>query len=71
VDINTVIRRKLRSRMGMVLQDTWLFGGSIRNNINTARLMLPRGEILKAAKATHVNRLVHSLAEGSDTLLKC
>jgi ATP-binding cassette subfamily B protein len=62
-------RDELRSRMGMVLQDTWLFGGSIRDNIAYGRPDATEGEILESAKATYVDRFVRSLPEGYDTVL--
>ncbi|CAN7519264.1 ABC transporter ATP-binding protein [Arthrobacter sp. LjRoot78] len=70
VDITSVSRRELRSRMGMVLQDTWLFGGTIRDNIAYGRPSASEAEILEAAKATYVDRFVHSLPEGYDTVLE-
>ncbi|MDQ1060487.1 ATP-binding cassette subfamily B multidrug efflux pump [Arthrobacter globiformis] len=70
VDVTTVSRRELRSRMGMVLQDTWLFGGSIRDNIAYGRPSATEEEILEAARATYVDRFVHSLPEGYDTVLE-
>ncbi|QCB96374.1 ABC transporter ATP-binding protein [Arthrobacter sp. PAMC25564] len=69
VDITGMTRNELRSRMGMVLQDTWLFGGSIRDNIAYGRPSASEGEILEAAKATYVDRFVRSLPEGYDTVL--
>jgi ATP-binding cassette subfamily B multidrug efflux pump len=69
VDIARMTRRDLRSRMGMVLQDTWLFGGTIRDNIAYGRPGATEEEILDAAKATYVDRFVHSLPDGYDTVL--
>ncbi|BCW37681.1 multidrug ABC transporter ATP-binding protein [Arthrobacter sp. StoSoilA2] len=69
VDIATMSRQELRSRMGMVLQDTWLFGGTIRDNIAYGRPTASEPEILEAAQATYVDRFVRSLPEGYDTLL--
>src|SRR6478735_12618457 len=62
-------RHELRSRMGMVLQDTWLFGGTIRDNIAYGRPGASEAEILEAAKATYVDRFVKSLPQGYDTVL--
>jgi ATP-binding cassette subfamily B protein len=62
-------RRELRSNMGMVLQDTWLFGGSIRDNIAYGNLDATDEQIREAAKATYVDRFVHSLPDGYDTVL--
>ncbi|MGX5681297.1 ABC transporter ATP-binding protein [Schumannella luteola] len=69
VDIAAMTRDDLRSRMGMVLQDTWLFAGSIRDNIAYGRPDASEEDILEAARATYVDRFVHSLPEGYDTLL--
>ncbi|WP_026546949.1 ABC transporter ATP-binding protein [Paenarthrobacter nicotinovorans] len=69
VDIASLSRQELRSRMGMVLQDTWLFGGTIRDNIAYGRPTASEDEILEAAQATYVDRFVKSLPEGYDTLL--
>lgn len=68
-DIATMTRDDLRSRMGMVLQDTWLFAGTIRDNIAYGRPDATEEEILAAAQATYVDRFVHSLPDGYDTLL--
>jgi ATP-binding cassette subfamily B multidrug efflux pump len=56
-------------RTGMVLQDPWLFAGSIRENIRYGRQSATDDEILTAAKATYVDRFVHSLPDGYDTVL--
>ncbi|SEN33473.1 ABC transporter ATP-binding protein [Cryobacterium sp. TMT1-3] len=69
VDIATMTRHDLRSRMGMVLQDTWLFGGTIRDNIAYGRPDATEEDILSAATATYVDRFVHSLPDGYDTVL--
>lgn len=69
VDIARMARDTLRARMGMVLQDTWLFGGTIRDNIAYGRPEASEEEILDAARATFVDRFVHSLPEGYDTVL--
>ncbi|PFG65414.1 ATP-binding cassette subfamily B protein [Propionibacteriaceae bacterium ES.041] len=69
VDIATLPRQALRSQIGMVLQDTWLFGGTIRDNIAYGRPDATDEEILAAAKATYVDRFVHSLPEGYDTVI--
>ncbi|MEI2278328.1 ABC transporter ATP-binding protein/permease [Paenarthrobacter ilicis] len=69
VDIASLSRQELRSRMGMVLQDTWLFGGTIRDNIAYGRPAASEAEIHEAAQATYVDRFVRSLPEGYDTLL--
>ncbi|WP_441426013.1 ABC transporter ATP-binding protein [Arthrobacter sp. YAF34] len=69
VDVSLMSRHELRSRMGMVLQDTWLFGGTIRDNIAYGRPGASEAEILEAAKATYVDRFVRSLPQGYDTVL--
>ncbi|MBB2965832.1 ABC transporter ATP-binding protein [Leifsonia aquatica] len=69
VDIAAMTRNDLRSRMGMVLQDTWLFKGTIRDNIAYGRPGATEDEIVDAAKATYVDRFVRSLPDGYDTVL--
>lgn len=66
-DIASMPRRELRSQIGMVLQDTWLFGGTIRENIAYGNLDATEEQIIEAARATYVDRFVHSLPEGYDT----
>jgi ATP-binding cassette subfamily B multidrug efflux pump len=68
-DIAELTRRDLRARTGMVLQDPWLFAGSIRENIRYGRQSATDDEIMEAAKATYVDRFVHSLPDGYDTVL--
>ena len=69
VDIASLKRSELRSQVGMVLQDTWLFHGTIRDNIAYGRPDANEDEILEAARATFVDRFVHSLPEGYDTVI--
>jgi ATP-binding cassette subfamily B protein len=69
VDITTMRRDDLRGQIGMVLQDTWLFSGTIRDNIAYGRPDASEEEILAAAKATYVDRFVHSLPDGYDTVI--
>ena len=69
VDITTLRRDDLRGRIGMVLQDTWLFGGTIRDNIAYGRPDATEEEILAAARATFVDRFVRSLPDGYDTVI--
>ncbi|MCW2761416.1 MAG: transporter ATP-binding protein [Marmoricola sp.] len=69
VDIASIPRRALRSQIGMVLQDTWLFEGTIRDNIAYGRPDATEEQILEAAQATFVDRFVHSLPEGYDTVI--
>ncbi len=68
-DIASMPRRELRSNIGMVLQDTWLFGGTIRENIAYGNPAATEAEILAAARATYVDRFVHSLPLGYDTII--
>ncbi|KQX08250.1 MULTISPECIES: ABC transporter ATP-binding protein [unclassified Leifsonia] len=68
-DIAELRRHDVRSRTGMVLQDPWLFAGTIRENIRYGRQSATDEDIVAAAKATYVDRFVHSLPEGYDTLL--
>jgi ATP-binding cassette subfamily B multidrug efflux pump len=67
VDTATMTRAELRSGVGMVLQDTWLFGGTIRDNIAYGNPSATPEQILAAAEATYVDRFVRSLPEGYDT----
>ncbi|NKY47780.1 ABC transporter ATP-binding protein [Nocardia cerradoensis] len=69
VDITGIGRARLRSRIGMVLQDTWLFGGTIRENIAYGNPEASEEEILAAARAAYVDRFVHSLPLGYDTVI--
>nr|WP_306457355.1 ABC transporter ATP-binding protein [Nocardioides cavernae] len=69
VDIASVPRGVLRGRTGMVLQDTWLFAGTIRDNIAYGRPDASEEEILEAARTTFVDRFVHSLPDGYDTMI--
>jgi ATP-binding cassette, subfamily B, multidrug efflux pump len=69
VDIASVPRSALRSQIGMVLQDTWLFNGTIRDNIAYGRPGATEQEIHAAAEATYVDRFVHSLPDGYDTVI--
>ncbi|MCM3656119.1 ABC transporter ATP-binding protein/permease [Agromyces mediolanus] len=69
VDVTKMTRDELRGRMGMVLQDTWLFAGTIRDNIAYGRPDATEEELLDAARATYVDRFVRSLPDGYDTVL--
>jgi ATP-binding cassette subfamily B protein len=69
VDIAQMTRHHLRGAMGMVLQDTWLFGGTIRENIAYGNLEASEEEIMMAAKATYVDRFVRTLPDGYDTVI--
>jgi len=68
-DISLLPRSELRSNIGMVLQDTWLFGGTIRENIAYGKPSATEEQIRTAAKAAYVDRFVHSLPMGYDTVL--
>ena len=69
VDIRDLPRRNLRSIFGMVLQDTWLFKGTIRDNIAYGRLMPARPKSSGAAEAAHADRFIRTLPQGYDTVL--
>jgi ATP-binding cassette subfamily B multidrug efflux pump len=69
VDIATLRRDDLRSLTGMVLQDTWLFEGTIRDNIAYGRPDASDDDILEAAQATYVDRFVGNLPDGYDTII--
>ncbi|GHS84849.1 multidrug ABC transporter ATP-binding protein [Actinomycetota bacterium] len=69
-DIATLSRHDARARTGMVLQDPWLFAGTIMENIRYGRQSATDEEVLAAARATYVDRFVHSLPHGYDTVLE-
>lgn len=69
IDIRDIKRYKLRQIFGMVLQDTWLFSGSIYENIGYGREGATRDEIIEAAKAAHADHFIRTLPRGYDTLL--
>ncbi|NUR05176.1 MAG: ABC transporter ATP-binding protein [Streptomyces sp.] len=69
VDTTAMPREELRSHIGMVLQDTWLFGGTIAENIAYGAPDTPLDRIVEAAKATHVDRFVRTLPDGYDTVM--
>jgi ATP-binding cassette, subfamily B, multidrug efflux pump len=69
VDIATMSRDELREAMGMVLQDTWLFGGTIAENIAYGADNPTREQIIEAATATHVDHFVRTLPDGYDTVI--
>jgi ATP-binding cassette, subfamily B, multidrug efflux pump len=68
-DIASFPRRQLRSEIGMVLQDTWLFGGTIRDNLAYGNPSATDEQIREAARVTYVDRFVHSLPDGYDTVI--
>ncbi|OZF00574.1 ABC transporter ATP-binding protein [Rhodococcoides fascians] len=69
VDTRSMTRDELRERTGMVLQDTWLFGGTIRDNIAYGDPDATEEEILEAARVSYVDKFVHSLPAGYDTII--
>jgi ATP-binding cassette subfamily B protein len=69
VDIATMSRDELREATGMVLQDTWLFGGTIADNIAYGADSPTREQIIEAAVATHVDHFVRTLPDGYDTVI--
>ena len=69
VDTRMLTRDKLRSTFGMVLQDTWLFGGTVRENIAYGRENATEDEIIAAAKAAHVDHFVRTMPHGYDTVI--
>lgn len=69
VDIAAMSRDELRSSTGMVLQDAWLFGGTIAENIAYGAPASSRERIVEAAEATHVDRFVRTLPDGYETVL--
>lgn len=69
VDITALKREDLRAQTGMVLQDTWLFGGTIRDNIAYGNSSASEEEIIAAARATYVDRFVRTLPDGYDTVI--
>ena len=68
-DLRQYARGELRDTFGMVLQDTWLYSGTIRENIRFGRLDATDEEVYAAAKAAQVDHFVHTLPDGYDTIL--
>ena len=69
IDTRLLTRDNLRRTFGMVLQDTWLFGGTIRENIAYGREDATEEEIVAASKAAHVDHFVRTLPQGYDTVI--
>jgi ATP-binding cassette subfamily B protein len=69
VDIAAMRREDVRSQIGMVLQDAWLFGGTIAENIAYGRPGATHDEIVEAARATHVDHFARTLPDGYDTVI--
>lgn len=70
VNITDISREELRSTFGMVLQDTWLFSGTIRENIAYGKIGATNDEIVAAAKAARANHFIKTLSDGYDTVLE-
>ncbi|WP_028399965.1 ABC transporter ATP-binding protein [Ectobacillus panaciterrae] len=68
-DTRDMSREDLRKMFGMVLQDTWLFNGTIKDNIAYGRLEATDEEIIAAAKAAHADQFIRTLPDGYDTVL--
>lgn len=69
-DIGDISRRQVRSAYAMVLQDTWLFHGTIYENLSYGREKVSREEVITAAKAAHIHSFIMQLPDGYDTLLQ-
>lgn len=69
IDIRDLARHDLRSQVGMVLQDAWLFSGTIMENIRFGRQDATDEEVVAAAQATYVDRFVRALPDGYDTVI--
>ena len=70
VDIRSIPRHALRSMFGMVLQDTWLFNGTIAENIAYSKEGATQEEIMAAAKSARVNHFINTLSDGYETVLE-
>lgn len=69
MDTRDMSRRDLRHTFGMVLQDTWLFNGTIRDNIAYGKTGATESEVVEAAKTAHADRFIRTLPDGYDTVL--
>lgn len=69
IDIKDYSRNDLRSLFGMVLQDTWLFNGSVRENLMYGKLDASEEELQSACKAAHIDHFIQTLEQGYDTML--
>ncbi|MCL1951157.1 MAG: ABC transporter ATP-binding protein/permease [Turicibacter sp.] len=69
IDITRLKRQDLRTLFGMVLQDTWLFNGTIRENIAYGKPDATESDIIQSAKAAHAHHFIQSLPKGYDTVL--
>ena len=70
VNITDISREELRETFGMVLQETWLFSGTIRENIAYGKIGATNDEIIEAAKAARANHFIKTLSDGYDTVLE-
>ena len=68
-DIRDVTRKSLRANYGMVLQETWLKGGTVRDNIVMGKPEATEEEIIAAAKASHAHSFIKRLPDGYDTII--
>lgn len=68
-DISQFTREELRNNFGMVLQDTWLFSGTIMENIRYGRLDATDEEVIKAAKSAHAHRFIQTLPDGYNMVI--
>src|SRR5699024_1398228 len=68
-DIQSMSRHDLRSHFGMVLQDTWLFNGTIRDNIAYGKEDASEADVVRAAKAAYADQFIRTLPDGYDTVL--
>ena len=69
IDIKNMRREDVRKLFGMVLQDTWLFNGTIKENIAYAKPDAPEDEIIEAAKSAYADHFIRTLPEGYDTVI--
>ena len=69
IDIKTVSRENLREKIGMVLQDTWLFNGTIKENLKYGNLGVSDEEMVEVCKAVHAHHFITTLENGYDTVI--
>lgn len=69
IDISKISRKSLHSVIGMVLQDTWLFEGTIKENISYGKKGATDAQIIKASKASRVDHFIRTMSKGYDTIL--
>src|SRR5699024_5190205 len=68
-DIQSISRHELREQFGMVLQDTWLFNGSIKDNIAYGKSNVSETEVIQSAKAAKADQFIRTLPNGYETIL--